>query len=323
MDLIPRELIEKIFSNLHNKHVLPMRTSNLRTVELSAALRLYHSVVLHVASEKTNICFRRKKRKSDDIFDLGYDDLDCNGVDYDDLDYDDLDHGGSDPDDLDYDYYYVDDKYSDYQSDERYFDIPRDVLKFKIPDFRNLDIESFNTHALKSEILNRFTKLLILLNSNTLKITSYDLFKDFWFSNQIFADMNMIYTTNNAEYFLKFESFSKTSSIFKEKRSTYMTQSKTNYGFNNSDIDEIKIDLFQFPIDDNIFFRELNSFMRFLTNLTTLNLANNNIEDISHLSTLTNLRTLDISNNQNFIEAKRGHRERQGTVTFFGRQFYY
>ncbi|ODV60420.1 leucine-rich repeat domain-containing protein [Ascoidea rubescens DSM 1968] len=230
------------------------------------------------------------------------------------------------------------------------------------------------------EIWNKFTKLLILLNSDSLNQIninsgdfSVDVSKYFWFLNQLTEDTNKSYSTKNAQFFLNFESFNKSSLFFKEQKTNYTDVLVTNDESNDSFINESTSDLnhweifptqssnflYQFSIGDDIFFKELNSFMKFsvnysflnsqvemqpfppflkiktlgfqgidfskindltnkaehikldfskntifnarilsiLINLSFLNLAHSQIEDISFLANLINLRTLNLSDN--------------------------
>ncbi|ODV61959.1 leucine-rich repeat domain-containing protein [Ascoidea rubescens DSM 1968] len=197
----------------------------------------------------------------------------------------------------------------------------------------------------KCDIWNKLIKLLILLNSNSLKqiiiyskAFSINVSNHFWFLNQLTESEDQNYSVKNTNVFLKFESFNKCSSLFKEQKSTYMTQLTENNEHSDGYIDETKINLDEFPIDNDIFFKELNSFMRFsidflsfaselkikhfspslkmktvrflghsldnienLTNeaeFTGLDLSRNNIYNISCLSQLVNLKTLNFSHNK-------------------------
>ncbi|ODV60515.1 leucine-rich repeat domain-containing protein [Ascoidea rubescens DSM 1968] len=137
----------------------------------------------------------------------------------------------------------------------------------------------------KYEVWNQFTKSLILVNSSSLKLVTIN-FRDFlidvsdyfWFLNQLTEDRSRSYFTNGARFFLKFESFGKSSLFLKQKKSKYtrILIKKDKLGVKNNNkhrIDSNFLSQFskvsrsikqinQFTINDDIFFKELNSFMK-------------------------------------------------------------
>ncbi|ODV60371.1 uncharacterized protein ASCRUDRAFT_70892 [Ascoidea rubescens DSM 1968] len=325
MDLLPRELVEKIFLNVSNKNLLPFTLSNLRGVEYFAALKLYNSVFVHVAKDDEYYPFENNTSVFNNNNNHGFHDIfifDCRNI------------------------------------------------PFECINESSNNIENFNS---KYKIWNKFTKLLILFNSNSLNKTniylddfSIDVSNHFWFLNQLTENRNIKYSTNGARFLLKFEPFDLSSLFFEDQRSQYTGIFFHREEYTGSVLTELTGDvhhLNQFPIDDDIFFTELNSILKFsidfssinpkidihsfspslrvktvrfqalsfeniqnltntaefieldwsrnsildigtlpdLASLRTLNFSDNKIEDISSLSRITNLTGLDLSNNQNLI----------------------